>query len=273
MKKLVTVSVIALGVLILSALSFAQDSKSKTADPNAPQPSINCLFTFTGGAQNTFLRYCVTDGGNILGLESPQGHFLVPDNREGYGICDEGTGVSYFDYGAFGASSNWGPVNVVSHSAKSVKMTRNTSDGIWTLTQTFTLIAGTTPMVKNVMTLKNNTAASRLAFLLRYADTDIDGDVSNNLDATNESASSWNSVSTPNENATAHGLMLQNVGIARVTHQALAQNTPSGPNPCNPFAVFPQAPLVQVDGSIALIYQAFVGGGTSAIATIGYRGF
>jgi hypothetical protein len=109
--------------------------------------------------------------------------------------------------------------------------------------------------------------------LLRFADTDIDGDQTNNLDATVESASAWNSVSAPNENAEAHGLTLQNVGVSRPTHQALAQNSPSGPFPCNPFAVFPPAPLVQVDGSLAVIYQAFVGPRASMTANVGYRPF
>lgn len=265
--------VLALTVLALSSLSFAADSNAKNVNQDAPLPSINCQFTFTAGAQSTFLRYCVTDTGNILGIESPQGHLMVPDDREGYGVCDGSTGVAYFDYGSIGDSHNWGAATVVSHSAKSVKIARTTSDGIWTLTQTFMQVAGNAPMVKASMTLKNNTAAARFAFLLRYADTDIDGDVTNNLDATVESASAWNSVSTPNENATAHGLMLQNVGVARDTHQALAQDTPSGPNPCNPFAVFPPAPLLQTDGSLALIYEAFVGGGASTTATVGYRGF
>ena len=269
MKKFV----FALALLTLTSLGFAAEPNAKNVTPNGPLPSINCQFTFTAGASNTFLRYCVTDGGNILGIEGPQGHFMVPDDREGYGICDQSTGVSYFDYGSFGASSNWGPVNVVSHTAKSVKMTRTTSDGIWTLTQVFNLVAGTSPMVKDTMTLKNNTAAARGAFLLRYADTDIDGDVTNNLDATIEAASAWNSVSTPNENAISRGLMLQNVGVARVTHQAIAQNFPSAPDTCNPFGLFPPGPQVQVDGSLGLAYQAFVGGGSSATATVGYRTF
>ncbi|MBI3476731.1 MAG: hypothetical protein HY010_13445 [Acidobacteria bacterium] len=269
MKK----SVLVLALLTLTALGFAAEPDAKNETRNNPLPSINCQFTFTAGAQNTFLRYCVTDGGNILGIESPQGHFMIPDDREGYGVCDQSTGVAYFDYGSFGASANWGPVSVVSHSAKVVKMARTTSDGIWTLTQTFTLVAGNSPMVKDTMTLKNNTAAARGAFLLRYADTDIDSDTSNNLDATIEAASAWNSVTTPNENATARGLMLQNVGVARVTHQSLAQNSPSGPDACHPFTNFPAGPLVQFDGSLALIYQAFVGGGAAATATVGYRAF
>jgi hypothetical protein len=265
--------VLALTVIALSTLSFADDSKAKNANRDAPLPSINCQFTFTAGSQSTFLRYCVTDTGNILGIESPQGHLMVPDDREGYGVCDFNSGVQYFDFGAFGESGNWGPVTVLSHSAKSVKMARTTSDGIWTLTQTFSQVTGNAPMAKVTMTLKNNTGISRSAFLVRYADTDIDLDTTNNLDATIESASAWNSVSTPNENATARGLMLQNVGVARLSHQALAQNTPSAPNSCNPCGGAPTSPLLQTDGSLVVVYGAFVGAGGTATATVGYRGF
>jgi hypothetical protein len=266
-------SALALAVFALSSLSFAGDSNAKNVDRDTLLPSSSCQFTFTTGSDGTFLGYCVSNTGNILRLESPQGHLLVPDNREGYGVCDESTGVAYDDYGSFGDTGNWGPATVVSHSAKSVKIARTTNDGIWTLTQTISQVTGNTPMAKASMTLKNNTAVPRFAFLLRYADPDIDSDLTNNLDATVESASAWNSVSTPNENSRAHGLMLQSVGFTRATHQALAQNTPSGPNPCNPFAVFPPAPLLQTDGSLALIYNAFVGGGASMTATVGYRGF
>jgi hypothetical protein len=265
--------VLALAALALSSFCFAADAPAKKTNPDIPLPSTNCQFSFSTGTQNTFLRYCVTDTGNILGLESPEGHFMVPDDREGYGICDATGNVNYDDYGSAGESGSWGLPTVLSHTAKAVKIARTTGDGIWTLTQTITLMGGNTPMVKDTMTLKNNTTVPRFAMLLRFADTDIDGDQSNNLDATVESASAWNSVSAPNENAEAHGLTLQNVGLSRPTHQALAQNSPSGPFPCNPFAVFPPAPLVQVDGSLAVIYQAFVGPRASMTANVGYRPF
>jgi hypothetical protein len=89
--------------------------------------------------------------GNILGLESPQGHFMVPDDREGYGICDEGTGKAYFDYGSLGDNGNWLPPVLLSNKGKTVKIARTTSDGVWTLTQTFTQVTGNTPMAKVTM--------------------------------------------------------------------------------------------------------------------------
>jgi hypothetical protein len=266
-------SVLALAALALSSLAFASDAPTKKNSSDAPLPSTNCEFNFSTGTGSAFFSYCITDTGNILSLESPQGHFLVPDDREGYGICDVTGNVNYDDYGSAGESGSWGLPTVLSHTAKSVKIARTTGDGIWTLTQTFTLMGGSTPMVKDSMMLKNNTSVPRFAMLLRYADTDIDGDITNNLDATQESASSWNSVSAPNQNSEAHGLMLQNVGPSNVTHQALAQNSPDGPIPCNPFAVFPPAPLVQVDGSIAVIYEASVGPKASVTANVGYRPF
>jgi len=266
-------SVLALAAIAFSSLCFAADAPANKTNPDAPLSSTACQFTFSTGTANTFLRYCVTSAGNILGLESPEGHFMVPDDREGYAICDETANANYDDYGSAGESGSWELPTVLSHTAKSVKIARTTGDGIWTLTQTISLMGGNTPMVKDTMALKNNTSVPRFALLLRYADTDIDGDQTNNLDATVESASAWNSVSAPNENAEAHGLMLQNVGLSHPTHQALAQNTSVGPFPCNPFAVFPPAPLVQVDGSVAIIFEASVGPKASVTANVGYRPF
>ena len=258
---------LALTVLALSSLSFAGDSNPKNVDRDTPLPSINCEFTFTAGASNTFLRYCVTDGGNILGIEGPQGHFMVPDNREGYGVCDESTGVAYDDYGSFGDTGNWGPATVVSHSAKSVKIARTTNDGIWTLTQTISQVTGNTPMAKASMTLKNNTGVDRIALLMRYADVDADGVSENSLDGTRNSAFGWN----PAGSGITFGLALQNVGTSPF-HEGFAQNVPQGPAPCTPFANIGLTTLTATDGSLVMLYDLHVPKGASKTVTVSYRG-
>jgi len=64
-------SVLALAALALSTLAFAADAPAKKTNSDAPLPSTNCLFTFSGGTGTTFLKYCVTETGNILGIEAP----------------------------------------------------------------------------------------------------------------------------------------------------------------------------------------------------------
>jgi hypothetical protein len=48
-----------------------------------------------------------------------------------------------------------------------------------------------TPSVKIAMALKNNPAATRQAYLVRYADVDAGNWISNNVDGTANSAFAW----------------------------------------------------------------------------------
>src|SRR6266700_3493931 len=199
MKKLV----LAVTVLALSTLSVAQILPTKKVNtqqevaaalaqenaaqavPRSPLATMTCSFTFTSGANNTYLKYCVTVNGNITQLQTPLGHehIAVGTFGEGYGVCDTTTGVAYDDYAGFGDSGNWGVPVTTQPNATTVKVVRSTSDGIWTLTQTITQVAATSS-VKVAMALKNNTAIARTAYLMRYADVDADGIFKNNLDGT-----------------------------------------------------------------------------------------
>jgi len=192
----------ALVVIVLLLVFFslaAQSQQTKSGQDQANANATNtapCAFDFSSDANNTSFRFCVTATGNIPEIETPQGRAQVSfDRHEGYGLCNESPAVAYYDYGQFGDSGNWGTATVVSQTAQSVKIARTTADGIWTLTQTFTLIPAT-PSVKVVMALKNNTAAPRVAYLVRYADIDADwnntGVVQNNLTATTGGAFAWN---------------------------------------------------------------------------------
>lgn len=189
--------------LALCSVSFAQipgfprvqqSTDFTQAEPEIPDSATSCAFTFTSGKNNTFLKYCVSGNGNILSVETPQGHpQMSADKREGYGICDSFSNVNYTDFGGGGDSGNWGPAKVVSHSATSVKIARTTSDGIWTMTQTINQASGNTPNVKITMALKNNSSDQRFAVLSRYANVDADGNPLNELDATINSAFAYNS--------------------------------------------------------------------------------
>jgi len=181
--------VLTVTVLVLCSLSFAQNPSAARVNPqpeaaallaqksaaqatsHRPPSSADCVFTFTSGAKNTFLKYCVTATGNVTVFESPAGHehIAVGADGEGYGICGITSGVAYLDYAERGDSQNWGPATVVSHNSTSVTIARTTSDGLWTFTQTFTQIAvaGKSPSLRIAMTLRNNTAVDTLVTLLR----------------------------------------------------------------------------------------------------------
>jgi hypothetical protein len=280
--------ILAVSVLALCSASFAgnlQTTKVNTQQeataalgqknaaqvaPHSPFATSTCSFTFTSGANNTYLKYCVTVNGNITQLETPLGreHIAAGAFGEGYGICDTSSAVAYDDYADFGDSGNWGPSTTVSHNATSVKIARSTSDGIWTLTQTITQVAGTSS-VKVAMMLKNNTAVARTAYLLRYADVDADGVFLNSLDGTINSAFGWNSIGT----GSPYGLMLQTVGTSPFPYAGFAQNVPNGPPPCSYTANYTGGLLSATDGSLVSVYIVGVPKNASKTVTVSYKGF
>jgi hypothetical protein len=277
--------VLAITVLALCSLSFAgtlsaatDNNQQQTAAasqmkaeasrtlPHSPQGTDLCSFNFTSGANNTFLRYCVTENGNIAQIETPE-HQQHVFGREGYGICDFNSNTEYDDYAGAGDTGNWNPAIVLSQSATQVKIARTTSDGIWTLTQTITQVAGTSS-AKVTMTLKNNTAVSREVQLSRYADVDADGTIANTVDATINSAMIFNSVGRGGS----FGLALQNVGTSPFTYLGFVQNTPVGLSPCTPFAHQALGPLVETDGSAVMTYVITIPKGALKTVIVSYKG-
>lgn len=263
-----------------SGASVSNQAKSAPTQKNAPQgarPSAlatsTCSFTFTSGSGPTFLKYCVTANGNITQFETPEfhEHIAVGELIEGYGICDvTASEVNYFDFADEGDSRNWGPATVASQTAKSVKIVRSTGDGNWTLTQTFTQMAGASPSVQVAMKLNNNTAVDRTAVLLRAADADVSGLFNNDFDATLNSAFAWNLVGASEPG----GLVLQAVGTPPSPLRfGIVLNVPDAPLPCTALDQATPGPLTAIDGSIGMIFGVIVPKNSSRTVTVAYKGF
>jgi hypothetical protein len=274
----------AIAALMLCSFSFAETlnpagaAKKPRAQENVTQAaalrsfsSADCAFTFTHGINdNAFLKFCVTANGNVTVFESPLNveHIAIGKDGEGYGVCDLNSGIAYDDFAEFGDSGNWASPTVVSKTSKGVTIARSTSDGVWTLTQTFTQVLGKSPFVKIGMTLKNNTTVARTARLVRYADADVGGLNLNNFDATLRSAMAWNASGA----AQPFGLALEDLNLSE-QQTGFVQGVPDPPAPCDAFAHQAQGPLTRIDGSIVMLYDFGVFGGLSHTVTLRYRRF
>lgn len=263
-----------LGLVLVSSSCLAQGQPAQAAPENRPtgtDSTSTCAFTFSSGAGITYLKFCVTVNGNITQLETPAGHEHIAAGliNEGYGICNETPPTAYWDYADDGDSGTWGPASVVSQTLTSIKITRTTSDGIWTLTQTITQDK-TTPAVKILMALKNNTGVARVAYLVRYADVDADATAVNDFGATVNSAAGWINSSYA---VIGHGLMLQNVRTSKFGYaNGFVQTTYHGPNPCA-FAFNAQSTALDFyDGSVLMAYADTIGAGKTKTATMIYKG-
>jgi len=257
-----------------TAEAGVQPAQSKVGETFGPGQfsSADCAFTFTAGAKNTFQKFCVTANGNVTVFESPLGqeHIAVGRDGEGYGVCDVNAKVAYSDYAEFGDTANWGQPSVLRQEAKSAVIARTTSDGQWTLTQTFTLIGGKSPAATIAMKLTNNTAGDRTTLLVRYADADAAGLSLNNLDATREGAFAWNSAGTTGQ----FGLALENVGTPPASSfRGIARTVPEGPSPCAPLDHQFQGTITNTDGSVVMAYSLDIAAGKSKTVTVRYRGF
>jgi hypothetical protein len=287
-KKLI----LAVTVLAFCSLSFAQtQSATVVNDQQQPKAALvkegaanvgpvsasgtrDCSFTFTSGANNTFLEYCVTVNGSITQLQTPSGHYMIENlssfnGGEGYGVCDvtEG-GISYSSYG-LDETANWNSATLVSQTGTSVKIARGTSDGIWTLTQTITQVS-TTSSIKVVMALKNNTGVARDVYVLRFADVLSHGGDNGgfNLDGTHNTAMAWTSTNA----VPGYGLILQNVGTSTFAYDGFAQNTTGGPVPCNYAAHFTPGALINTDGSLVLVFVGTVPAKGTKTFNVMYKG-
>ena len=182
---------------IRAARSVSADAATAAVSPNAgvrPDATSACAYTFTSGGTggNQYLQYCVTVNGNVVEFQSPAG---VEDIRaglftEGYAICDFFSGLGYHDYADWGDSDTgpgWGAPVLNTLNGTTVKITRSTLDGIWTLSQTFAQTA-TDASVKVTMGLKNNTAVARSVWLTRVVDIDANSTFPNIADGTQNTA-------------------------------------------------------------------------------------
>jgi hypothetical protein len=258
--------------------SAALLQKKAAAEQAITQSSLAtgaCLYSFsTGGAGDAVLNYCVTINGNITSIETPSLHQNVAvEQAEGYGLCDQSTGIIYNDFAGMGdaGTGNWGPPTLASRTATAVKIVRTTTDGAWTLTQVITKVGGDSPNIRIAMTLKNNSAVDKFANLIRYLDTDIDGVAGNSFDATTESSAAWNSTTVSSTFDQATGLVLENIGTPGGLHTAFTQRVYWPPSPCDPFANYGH--LFIGDGSLGLFYRPFVSAHSSATLTMMYRGW
>jgi hypothetical protein len=265
MKNLIVV----LTVLSLCSVNLAGSSNLNGVNPGALATSV-CSFTFTSGANNNYLQYCVTVNGNITQIQTPLGHHQIPSGAagEGYGICDVGPATSYYDWADFGDSGNWNAPTTVTHNATEVKIARTTTDGAWTLTQTITQAA---PSIKVAMTLKNNAAASKTVNLVRYANAHPDATSTNNFDGTQNSAFVWNSIGS---GTSPFGLIMENVGTSPFSgYNGLAQMLDDPPDPCNYAKNWHEGPILDTNvGSLVMVYVGTLTAHQSKTFTVSYKG-
>ena len=267
-------------VLVLMLVPFldGQEDGSNTTEPGTqavPEIRISpsCAHQFTSGKTNNtaYLQYCVADDGLITSIETPSGHPQLGSQGEGYGLCQESPAVEYHDFFAAGDSGNWNSPQVVSLTATSIKISRSTSDGNWTLLQTISAVPATGSL-KVVMALTNHQPQAKVAYLLRFAHVDPDGFHQYVAGASLQSAFAFNAYT--GKYYIYPGLQLANAGLWNGYQQAFIQDAITPPNAgafalhAYPFGVTPAADTT----SLMYVYVGTVPAHGTKTVTLTYRG-
>jgi hypothetical protein len=259
-----------LAVLTLAAQAFGQNWQQRSNSTSLSAVPA-CQSTYTSGSGLTLFEFCVTANGNIAELQSPAGgeHIRVSGSGEGYGVCDSGTKVRYYDYDG-GDSGNWKDALITQPGGPNtfpLKVVRTSSDGLFTLTQTFSRSTGER-IVKIAMTLKNNGATSKTFILLRFANVNANngdgGDLNNEFDSGIDAAWAYNNQ--------AYGVRLS-TATPSLEHAGFVDATNDGPDPCNPGASSPAGQPFFGDGSVVVAYVIALPAGKSTTSAVEYKRF
>jgi hypothetical protein len=259
----------AVSMLALAGSALGQQSATDLAV--ASGSTTACQSTYTFGSGQTLFNFCTTSNGNVVQFTSPGGfeHIREGAIQEGYGICDGGTGISYFDYAGGGDSGNWNAAVITQpHGPNTfpLKITRSTSDGAFSLTQKFA--RNTSERIVTItMSLKNSSGVNTTITFLRYADINANnaagGTFNNEFDYGIGSAWGYNTGQ--------YGLMLSIVPTS-VSHDSSVQKIRAGPVPCNPFANEAATPFFGNGSAVVLFDFPLVSGATRTLG-VKYKPF
>jgi hypothetical protein len=264
-----------ISILVLF-LSFTITAVAQnTKDGGAVAFDTVCAHTYKSGVGFGIneTQYCVTDNGNITQFSENviDEHIATTFPSEGYAICDftDSVPVAYYDYATYD-SGNWQPSTVLSSNANSIKLSRTTSNGIWQITQTITMVkanAKSAGAAKISMVFKNLTPLSRPVHFFRYVDIDADNDFSDD-----DFIGSYRQVS--GQNANGFGLSLISNTVHLPLYGASVLNTGGfGPDPCDPAVSIVPSSVFHGDGSGMLWYKTVVPKGGSKTINMTYQAY
>jgi hypothetical protein len=210
----------------------------------------------------------VSDNGNITSITTPFNRLQsAAPPSEGYGLCQESPIAEYHDYFSE-ASANWSPAQVLSSSSSSIKISRTTADGNWTLVQTISKVTAT-GSIKLEMALTNNQSVDRVAYLLRFTDLSLLS--SSVLGASVNGAWTWDTLT-----GTFHyGFQLFNAAKSPFDYrQGFVRRSFLGPNACDFAAGTASTGILNgiYTASILYVYVGPVPAHGTRTVTLNYRG-
>jgi hypothetical protein len=188
-RAVLLLATVALGLLLVGGVAVSKQQQGTTSSKS---PATTTSSTKSGGDVSiqsttvkassasgsgpTFLRVGVSDHGNLLAFESPQGHQSV--SSEGYALCSY-TGswtTNGYDY-TYGEAGFGTPTFAQPNGAGTfpLTVTRNTTDGKFQLKQVWSKPDAIEKDVTVTMTVTNRSSSTADTLLSRTGDIDAGG--------------------------------------------------------------------------------------------------
>jgi hypothetical protein len=183
-------------LLILGIPVTGLRAQQTESGPGDIEPlDITCLDTFESGRAEELIRICISKHGNLVRFESPAGFEHIRNGLyyEGYVLCsDAGTTLNGWDNGQNGGRFDDGTVSQPGGPGTlPIIVTRNTLDGLFQLTQTFTWDPANNQVFIE-MQVENVSGAKQFDVdLMRLVDLDVGNNVTG---GTNEGGTTLDSV-------------------------------------------------------------------------------
>ena len=176
--------------------------------------------SFASGSGADFFGVKVSDHGNLLSFESPQGQESVFDGREGYALCSRDGTVHGHDTG--GVEGGFGPpkFNQPNPGKFPLTITRNTTDGNFQLKQVWSKPDATEKDVTLTMTVKNISNSALGVLLSRSGDFDVGSNVNDQGARTDDSVWQWDDSSSATVETFRGGTMLTGLTTSGSEHAA-----------------------------------------------------
>ena len=225
----VAFSVPALGQQSNDRQQNGSGSQKKDAAVTITSGATTPKASFASGSGANFLGVKVSDHGNLMSFESPQGQEQLFDGQEGYALCNttasDTATVNGHDTGSVESGSGIPTFSQPTAGKFPLTVTRKTTDGKLKLTQVWNEPDPVEKDVTVAMTVTNLSGNSLTQVVLsRSGDFDVGNSGADQGARTTDSAWQWNDVDSTTDTPPV-GLMLGALSLG-TAHEALIESRP-----------------------------------------------
>jgi hypothetical protein len=234
-------TVLAATILALSAFSVPAIGK-QSDDPNqsvsgsnnrdvavslASSTATTPKASFASGSGENFLGVKVSDHGNLMSFESPQGQEATFNGQEGYAVCSGTTADTVHGHDTGSVEDGFGAPTLSQPTAGKfpLTVTRKTTDGKFQLKQVWNKPDPVEKDVTVTMTLKNLSSSTiNGVYVSRSGDFDIGASSSDQGAATTDSAWQWDDRARASTEPTSGGVMLTALTLGTTNHGVFVES-------------------------------------------------